>query len=66
MHRNHRDPLTILALVCFVLFVLAWIGGTIAFLTYATVVREGAGALILAALVFCGGYGFAQEARRAL
>ena len=66
MSRRTSPALAALAILFFVLFVLAWLGGTVACVAYATCVRDGGGALVLAMLVFCGGYGFACEARQAL
>lgn len=48
-------------LLALALLVVAWIGGTVACVAYAC--RPGcAGAVLLALLVACGGWGFVQEA----
>lgn len=55
----------VLALVALLVLVVGWLGGTVATVVYAC--QPGnAGAVVLAGLVFCLGYGFVQEARQRL
>jgi hypothetical protein len=60
-----HETKTLLALVALVALVLLWIGGTVATVAYAC--QPGnAGAVVMAGLVFCGGWGFVAEARNEL
>jgi len=58
-----RETKTLLALLAYLVLVLAWLGGTVA--TVAAVDHPG-GAVVMGMLVFGLGYGFVQEGREAL
>lgn len=61
----NADTRLALALIAFVLVVLVWIAGTVGAVVYAC--QPGnAGAMLVALLVGCAGWGFVQEARNHL